>query len=89
MSCLRTDILKHLETCMGKQKHCWHPLGIALLSFPEKQIERCCFCGTTRSVMSSLSTLGHGPFHPMLHPQLSNEEKKDAGNDAVEQPRCT
>jgi hypothetical protein len=39
--------------------------------------------------MSSLSTLGHGPFHPMLHPQLSNEEKKDAGNDAVEQPRCT
>jgi hypothetical protein len=45
-------------------EHCWHKTGLALMSNPPQDIERCCHCGEERVVSLTLARDGiqHGPF---------------------------
>jgi hypothetical protein len=47
----------------GKAEHCWHNT-ITLTSWPQKDVQRCCWCNSERTVR--WQTKGdHGPHLPM------------------------
>jgi len=63
--------MREPELCPGRigtaANHCWHDTGVALMSYPAKTEQVCCFCNTRRhlELMAMVSVFGqHGPHVP-------------------------
>lgn len=50
-------------------EHCWHATAWSYMAHPPQSQQRCCHCGSVRSVLTltALDTPGHGPFAPSFY----------------------
>ncbi len=46
----------------AQHEHCWHSIGIALLSDPPQYPQVCCWCGEKRMSPTHAQSEKHGPF---------------------------
>lgn len=52
--------------------HCWHDTGVALMSYPAKTEQVCCFCGQVRhlQLVQWNRTIGNHGAHMPYHTKL-------------------
>ena len=61
------DTIDPSATVAGNCDHCWHSTGNMLTSYPPKQQEICCYCGTARTqvvIYGQEDEPPHGPYLP-------------------------
>lgn len=55
--------------------HCWHDTGQMLASNPPMVVDRCCYCGETRSLrlVAHVPKGDHGPYAPFRERSIGDE----------------